>query len=530
MSSDVLDYVVIGAGPAGLQLGYFLERAGSTYAIVEAGEAPGTFFRTFPRHRTLISVNKVYTGWDDPELNLRVDWNSLLSDDPDLLFTHYSKKFFPGADLMVTYLADFAGKHGINVRYGTRIERVAREGGAGGDFVLTDTEGGQLRARRVVVATGVTRPNLPDFPGVELAEQYQTVPVDPQGFVNQRVLVVGKGNSAFETADNIVETASVVHVSGPHSLKLAWRTHFVGHLRALNNNILDAYQLKLQHAILDGDVRSIVREGEGYRVALSFSRADEVVKDLYYDRVILCTGFRLDADIFDESCRPELAINDRFPALNSAFESVNVPDLYFAGTLTQVRDFKRCTSAFIHGFRYGARALHKHLAQRYDDTPWPHRTAAEEPTALAEAILERVNRSSGLFQQFGFLADLLVLRGQGTAEYYDEIPADHVGSDGFADIDDHFLITLEYGPDHDKVDPFDISVVRHTQTDSEHADEGHYIHPVVRHYRHGDLVATHHLAENLENEWDRPNHREPLIAFLGRELAGRGEVAAAGAS
>ena len=42
-----MDYLVIGAGPAGLQLGYFFEQAGRDYMILEAGLAPGTFFQTF---------------------------------------------------------------------------------------------------------------------------------------------------------------------------------------------------------------------------------------------------------------------------------------------------------------------------------------------------------------------------------------------------------------------------------------------------------------------------------------------------
>ena len=117
---NALDYLVIGAGPAGLQLGYFLEKAGRGYLILEAGPTPGTFFRTFPRHRTLISINKKYTGTDDPELNLRMDWNSLLSDDPDLLFTRYSDRYFPAADDMVRYLADFAAACGLRIVHDTR--------------------------------------------------------------------------------------------------------------------------------------------------------------------------------------------------------------------------------------------------------------------------------------------------------------------------------------------------------------------------------------------------------------------------
>jgi protoporphyrinogen oxidase len=65
------DFCVLGAGPAGLQLGYFLQKADRSYVILEKGSTPGTFFKKFPRHRKLISVNKVYTGHCDQEINYR---------------------------------------------------------------------------------------------------------------------------------------------------------------------------------------------------------------------------------------------------------------------------------------------------------------------------------------------------------------------------------------------------------------------------------------------------------------------------
>ena len=68
---------------------------GAYYLILEAGNAPGSFFETFPRHRRMISINKPHTGHDDPELTLRWDWNSLLSDDPELRFTRYTGRYFP---------------------------------------------------------------------------------------------------------------------------------------------------------------------------------------------------------------------------------------------------------------------------------------------------------------------------------------------------------------------------------------------------------------------------------------------------
>jgi thioredoxin reductase len=518
----VHDYIVIGAGPAGVQLGYHLARAGRDHLVLEAGDSAGTFFRTFPRHRTLISNNKKHTGWSDPELNLRMDWNSLLSDEGDgaPLFTTYSDAFFPPADEMVRYLSDYADhavRAGMNIRYGTRIARIDRPA-PDGPFELTDTDGGTVGARRLVVAAGFTRPYLPDIPGLEHAERYVDVPVDPEGFTDQRVLVIGKANSGFETADNLIAHAAVVHVLGPHSVKLAWRTHFVGHLRAVNNNLLDLYQLKSQHAILDGSIRQIRRDGDGYLVTVAFARANEVTKDIRYDRVIACTGFRFDASVFTERCRPALTINDRFPDQTDAWESVNVPGLHFAGTVTQMRDFKKSTSGFIHGFRYNTRALHRILARRHDGEEWPHRSLAADPEAVTDALLARANRSSGLWQQFGFLCDVVAL-GDGSATYYEEVPVAHLPGSGLAP-GEAVTLTLEYGPDHDKVDPFDIEQGRIRQDDAGRAVDSRYLHPVVRHWRAGRVVGEHHVAENLENDWTSPVvHREPLCDFLAGALA-----------
>ncbi|GAA2632626.1 NAD(P)-binding domain-containing protein [Paractinoplanes durhamensis] len=495
------DYLIIGAGPAGLQLASLLERDGHDYLVLEAGPAAGTFFRTYPRHRQLISINKVWTGSADPEFNLRSDWNSLLLDDPALLFKHYSDRYFPSADDLVRYLGDVAA--GLAVRYDARVTRVVKDDD---EFVVT--AGDSYRAKRVIMATGVSRMHIPDIPGIDLVERYDTVSVDPAGFVNQRVLIIGKGNSGFETADALVETAAVVHVAGPHSIKLAWQTHYVGHLRAVNNNFLDTYQLKSQNAVLDGTVENITRrDGGGFQISFRYARTVEKTRLLKYDRIIACTGFAFDASVFDASCRPELAINDRFPAQTPAYESVNVPGLYFAGTVTQQRDFKKSTNGFIHGFRYGTRALHRILNARHHDRPWPSTALEPTPEAITDAVIARINRTSGLWQQFAVMADVILPDGR----YLEEVPVALFHQE----YGDGFVVTLEYGPDHDQVDPFDITVPRVAENDADAAADASYLHPVVRAYAAGKLVGTHHMAENLENEWNLPPvHQQPLAAFL----------------
>ncbi|WP_188190217.1 NAD(P)-binding domain-containing protein [Nonomuraea sp. SYSU D8015] len=514
------DYVIIGAGPAGLQLAALLERSGHDYVVLERGAGPGTFFTRFPRHRQLISINKVHTGYEDPERRLRMDWNSLLSDDPELLFTRYSERYFPQADDLVRYLSDFASATGVRVRYDTDVVRISRDDDG---FIATDRGGRSWRGRRLIVATGVSQMYIPPIPGIETAERYDTFETDPASFVDQQVLVIGKGNSGFETAEALMEKAAVIHVAGPHSVKMAWQSHYVGHLRAVNNNFLDTYQLKSQNSVLDGTVESIERRDDGrYRVMFRYARTVEALRELFYDRVIVCTGFRFDASAFDDGCRPALVINDRFPEQTSAYESTTVPGLFFAGTITQQRDFKKGTSGFIHGFRYGVRALHRILATRYHGEPWPADDVEPTPDAISDAIIARVNSSSALWQQFGVLGDVVTVTGA-TALYQQEVPVAYATDGGLGQAPHRFVITLEYGPDHDTVDPFDISVPRVAENDAANAHDASYLHPVVRHYRDGAPAGVHHLAENLDNRWDLPTvHQQPLAVFLKECLADAG--------
>ncbi|MCM4078744.1 hypothetical protein [Paractinoplanes hotanensis] len=196
-----------------------------------------------------------------------------------------------------------------------------------------------------------------------------------------------------------------------------------------------------------------------------------------------------------------------------------MPGLHFAGTLTQQRDFKKSTSGFIHGFRYGVRALHRILGARHHGRPWPVTPLDDTPEGIAAAVIARINRTSALWQQFAVLGDVVTVAG-GKAAYLEEVPVAYFASDEFPAYETAFVVTLEYGPDHDQVDPFDITVPRIAENDAAAAHDASYLHPVVRAHRGGRVLATHHLAENLENHWNLPDvHVEPLIVFVKAVLA-----------
>ncbi|NUR88689.1 MAG: NAD(P)-binding domain-containing protein, partial [Nonomuraea sp.] len=440
-------FLIIGAGPGGLQLSYFLQRAGADYVTLEREDAPGGFFRHYPRHRRLISLNKVHTGEKDREIQLRWDWNSLLNDGPDLMFPQYSQEYFPHADDLVRYLADFQDVHGLRVRYGTRVDRIEKADGRfavhAGDRVF--------RADCVIVATGWGGPYVPDIPGIELATGYEDVPLTGADFDGLRVLVVGKGNSAFETAQALLPHAAVVHLASPSPVRLAWASKHPGHVRGQYGAFLDSYWFKTLHGVLECTVDRIWREGAGLRAAITYTLADGERAELDYDAVLRCTGFKMDTGLFGDSCRPRLAPGGRMPAIRPDFQSEGVDGLYFAGTLAQARDFKRASSAFIDGFRYNLRTLTALLLERYEGRPLPRHELPADADRLTEDVLDRVNHSSALWTQFEYLCDAYVAGPDGVVHRYEDLPEDYA-RDRFADAALCLTVTLRWGPrDHPDV-------------------------------------------------------------------------------
>ncbi|MCW7536897.1 NAD(P)-binding domain-containing protein [Aquabacterium sp. A7-Y] len=516
MSVERSQYVVIGAGPAGLQMAYHLKQAGRSCIVLEAGQQAGAFFLRHPRHRKLISSNKIHTGYADPEINLRWDWNSLLEEGDDrLLFSKFSQKYFPPADAMLDYLAAYARKHALPVRYDCQVRRIEREG----EDYLLDTSQGPLACQVLIVAAGVQKDYLPPIDGIELAEHYVRASVAADDYRGQRVLVIGKGNSAFETADNLVETASMIHVASPNPLKMAWSTHYVGHLRAVNNNLLDTYQLKSQNAIIDATIESIRRVDGRLRATFRYAHAQDEVESIDYDRIIACTGFALDTRMFGASAMPRLCINDRFPEQTEAWESTNQRNMFFAGTLMQMRDFKKQMSGFIHGFRYNVRTLHRLLEERFHQVDYPSAPVKPGLDGVQQAILARINRTSALWQQPGFLCDVVLLKGGGASRaYVEELPFE-VAAQRYQGAS-YLTVSLEFGATK-YADPFAVSRV--ARDNHMEANRSNFLHPVVRHYEDGVLRSEHHVIEDLAAEWVEPEHTEPLRRYLEQVLAPRTE-------
>ncbi|CAE7699386.1 Foxred2 [Symbiodinium sp. CCMP2456] len=207
-------YCVVGAGPAGIQLGHFLKNASLDYVTFERQPQAAAWFRKFPIHRKLISINRRNTRSTNAEFNLRHDWNSLL-DVPIPRFTNWTEDYFPSADVLADYLQAAADLQGESILYNHSVQRIRRShlaastGQSSLFEVSVQAPTGLLiwKCAVVIAAVGLWQAHVPEnwIRGMEHTIGYEELAPWPgaAAFDRLSVLILGNGNGAFETSDAV---------------------------------------------------------------------------------------------------------------------------------------------------------------------------------------------------------------------------------------------------------------------------------------------------------------------------------------
>ena len=520
-SSEFHKYVVIGAGPGGLQTGYFLQQRDRDYVILERTEAAGAFFSEFPVSRRLNSFNKKHNYFDDDEFNMRSDWNSLLSSE-NLRFPPYTDDLYPSADLVVTYLNDFAKATNLAVRYGTDVTLIDKN--EQGKFVIT-TNNGTVECEVLLMGTGPITTVVPnEIEGIEHTTHYRDQPRDLEFYRNKRVGIIGQGNSAFETADRLLGIAAYVNVLLKRPARSAWDTHHVGDIRATNKNVIDMFQLKLLHGVLTPRIRRITKLPDGtLRTEHEYDYPEgdppgTLHLTRVYDIIIRCTGWEwVPSGLFAPELRPETWYRGKYPELTSAWESVNVDRLFFVGGAMIGGDKEtKSSSGFIHGYRYNIRSLVHLLDERFEDTPLPvDEFAPLDWNVLLDWMYERVSTTAALNELWGFMADaIIVSRDLTEARIIRELPISNLRERSFGDA--HLLLlTLEFGFHHHKAAPLTFT----GPSDPTKPEVAVFLHPVIRHVHDGE-EHEFHFGDSLLGRWDRPHGTGGAVLSYHAEFAG----------
>eukprot|EP00750_Incisomonas_marina_P009172 INCI15833.1.p1 GENE.INCI15833.1~~INCI15833.1.p1 ORF type:complete len:840 (-),score=112.43 INCI15833.1:106-2625(-) len=194
-------------------------------------------------------------------------------------------------------------------------------------------------------------------------------------------------------------------------------------------------------------------------------KSNEAICCSAYDEVIGAVGWTHDTTMYaDARSTPVFQANRKFPRQTAIHESINVPGMYFAGSLAHARDWKKGAGGFVHGFRYTAKFLARVLAaqamwnaahldsetphtpnltsqvrtlhtlfpsRQWDPSSWPLQGTADNihsvVSSMTKLFLSRINEASAPYQMTcnfgdGFVVDQQRAAGSLDIHFVEDVP------------------------------------------------------------------------------------------------------------
>ena len=253
-SGDMLDLLIVGAGPAGFSASLTAMAAGMRFVTIEQESLGGCVFQ-YPRGKLVMTAPATV-----PLIG-------------KINFRQTSK------EALLEFWREAERKTGVKINYKERVEDITRESAG---FVVK-TSRAQYRARTVLLAIGRRgTPRKLNVPGEELPKVVYRL-IDPEQYAGQRVLVVGGGDSALEAAASVAE-------SGSGGVVLSYRGEAFDRAKARNR---DRVQAAARSGSLQVMLQSNVKKIDREQVAIE--RGGEMLH-MENDAVIVSAGGVLPSD------------------------------------------------------------------------------------------------------------------------------------------------------------------------------------------------------------------------------------------
>ena len=312
------DVVVVGAGQAGLAIGYFLARQGRRFTILEAGDAVGTAWRE---------------RWESLVLFTPRRYDAL----PGLAFPG-DPDGYPTRDEVVSYLEQYAERFELPIELNSPVGSVTKSNGA----FAVELPDRRIEADQVVIATGPFHaPNTPAVSAGLAAEVFQTHSAGyrrPSDVPGGQVVVVGGGNTGFQIAKELARTHTVKLAIGSRQTPLPQRIlgrdlfWWLTKTGLLKKTVDSRIGRRAQHrdTLIGSSPRDLKRT---YGVELKprvVGASDRKLgfadgSELEVGAVIWATGYRPDHSWIDA------AVTDTDGSLRHRRGTTDVPGLYFLG-------------------------------------------------------------------------------------------------------------------------------------------------------------------------------------------------------
>lgn len=174
------DTIVIGAGQAGLAVGYYLKQNSQNFVLLDKADEVGACWKK--RYDSLVLFTpRMYNAL--PGLDFEGDQHG-----------------FPNKNEVVSYLNRYATTHALPLSLNTEVLNLKHNN----NTYLIQTNKGDFQAKNVVIATGAFQtPKIPTFSkdlSSDINQLHSSQYKNPSQLIEGNVLVVGGGNSGTQIA------------------------------------------------------------------------------------------------------------------------------------------------------------------------------------------------------------------------------------------------------------------------------------------------------------------------------------------
>jgi thioredoxin reductase (NADPH) len=319
VNDNILDLLIIGAGPAGLSAADIAAREGLSYLVIEKGTIADTI-RRYPVGRTMFSTPN--------ELEMQPDSLHPVLEKPtrEELLSHYIH-FVLDADLQI--------RTGEEVTFITHSEADRFIVQTRSLNTLAEETHHTYEARRLLFAIGaMARPRHLNIPGEDLPKVHHRF-IEPYAYIRREALVVGGGNSAAEAALFLSE-------EGVRTTMAIWRDDWENRdpkAGAMKHWV----RMPLEREIAEGRLRVIlyrhIDEITADDVTLTTEEGEKLT--IANDVVFVLVGSDADLTLL-KNLGVEITSGKltEMPVYDPETFETNVPGIYVAGHFTHARHIK----------------------------------------------------------------------------------------------------------------------------------------------------------------------------------------------
>ena len=329
----MLDYVIIGAGQAGLAMAYHLKKSNKDFLIVDSEVEIGASW-----------LNR----WDSLKLFTPTEYNHL----PGFKFDA-PKGYYPDKFEVANYFESYVAHYNFKMQFNSLITGVRKT--KDNTFILEHKEG-EILTKGVIVATGPF--HIPYTPPchTKISEQTRQMHSNYYKAVHQLqdgdALVVGAGDSGYQILDEVSKDASkTVYFSGNTNVKsipqkifgktLWWWFKLIGFLSFTKYSWIGKKIISISQPVIGTNVKEILARKNVIAVGRT---KDAIGADMFFDKmnvstiknIIWATGYRpnfhwIEGLELDENNYPK---NYRGECNIDGLSFIGLPWMYTRGSAT----------------------------------------------------------------------------------------------------------------------------------------------------------------------------------------------------